>query len=733
LFEIKFCALRFSVTAAQNGTFEACFPMKLRTHLFLHALAFAVPLAVAAVLAIMAIDRQARLAARQEMEATARSAVMRVDADLATAQARLASLASSPYLQHGDWARFDAQVRTLDDGESPWLLVLDEDGRRDANPLQSAAPEVPGSYAQRISQVLGSRTPWLSDVRRGPTSGRLLTALFHPADTGGRRYVLAQVFDTGHFQQALQALRLPAGWTAALLDREGTVIASSSPSAYPPGLRVPPELAAAAQTAASGITRLHSRNEPGEAAYAFARAAEGWTMLVSAPAARIDGTVQRFSELASGGAIIATIALLVLPTLLLLFARRFDDEIEQVALAARALGAGHPAKPTGSRLVEVKQIKQSIDQVAGLLRVERESREAAFTAIFRSERQLESIIRNARDGVIVLDANRRIVMCNDAATRMFGQPREMIAGNGLDRLLDARSRAWCTWPRGGRKAAGRSDYASDLVGLRPGGRMFPLECSITTAGPDDGGWRTLIMRDISDRVRDRQALIDANEALRRATRDFHETLMAEVEARQADVARELHDSIGASLAGISLLLRGVQDRRGNDANELLTKTQGEVERTAKALRRIARGIMPAGSEPGALSVLLEQFAGNLDGLPGLACRLYTRGDFSDVPGEVATHIYRITQEAVNNALRHGGASRITIRLLRAGDRYRIAVKDNGSGCDMRHVHEHHEGLGLHSMQARARSIAGRFVISSSPGRGCTVRVSWASGNRMQGS
>jgi signal transduction histidine kinase len=245
---------------------------------------------------------------------------------------------------------------------------------------------------------------------------------------------------------------------------------------------------------------------------------------------------------------------------------------------------------------------------------------------------------------------------------------------------------------------------------------------------EDGTFFTVILRDITARLRDRQALVEAHEELHRVTQGFQREMIAAVEARQARIARDLHDSVGASLAGVSLLVgaaRGmVSDERAAAA---LDKAQEQVAATASAVRGISRGLMPAGTDSGGLLHALEQFAGDLSEASGTECTVRARGAFTGFDAETATHVFRIVQEAAANAIRHGGATVLRIVLCEWHGRWRVSVSDNGTGFDFDDLPRAHPGLGLRSMQARARAIGGELALGPGGSEGgCRVRVTWKS-------
>lgn len=217
----------------------------------------------------------------------------------------------------------------------------------------------------------------------------------------------------------------------------------------------------------------------------------------------------------------------------------------------------------------------------------------------------------------------------------------------------------------------------------------------------------------------------ANAELHRMTQGFHRALVREVESRQAGIARELHDVVGSSLAGVAMLIGNARaSTKDPRVSVLLEKVQEQVHRSTQDVREISRGMMPAGSEAGGLAAAVEQFAANVNSFERVQCVTRFRGDCSRVPPETAAHAYRIVQEAVTNAIRHGQAKTIRITLAALKEHCRLTISDDGKGCDFHGLSHSHPGMGLRSMQARARAIDGRFDIG--PGRrgGARVRLQW---------
>jgi signal transduction histidine kinase len=115
---------------------------------------------------------------------------------------------------------------------------------------------------------------------------------------------------------------------------------------------------------------------------------------------------------------------------------------------------------------------------------------------------------------------------------------------------------------------------------------------------------------------------------------------------------------------------------------------------------------------------LREFAAETTRRSGISCRLRAYKDTLIQDTSVASHLYRIAQEAVNNAIRHGGARHITIRLARTGDQLLLEIRDDGKGLPARR--QPVRGLGLRTMRYRADTIGAQFSVDSPCGRGTVV-------------
>ena len=190
-----------------------------------------------------------------------------------------------------------------------------------------------------------------------------------------------------------------------------------------------------------------------------------------------------------------------------------------------------------------------------------------------------------------------------------------------------------------------------------------------------------------------------------------------------DIGRDLHDGLGQELTGVALMLRGLAGRvqeRCPDAVESIHEIANVVSRSIENARSLARGLLPV-RDTGALAPALQELAARSRALYGLEVEVNLEVAPDVHFGETeANHIYRIAQEALTNAARHGRASRIEIALSASHQAFLLIVSDDGEG--MAPPETPYSGMGLNIMKYRAGMIGAKFEIVPRKPRGTLVRV-----------
>jgi two-component system sensor histidine kinase UhpB len=191
------------------------------------------------------------------------------------------------------------------------------------------------------------------------------------------------------------------------------------------------------------------------------------------------------------------------------------------------------------------------------------------------------------------------------------------------------------------------------------------------------------------------------------------------EEERARVARDLHDEVNQSLTGLLLRLEAARESAPPEMEAEIAETKALANQAMTELLSLARQLRPTALDDLGLAAAIggqvEQLArGEIE------AKLEVDGDFSDLGDDAQLVVYRVAQEALNNAARHSGAKRVEVRLRRdEDDGVALEVADDGRGFAF---DESESGLGIGGMRERALLVGGELTIESRPDAGTTVRL-----------
>ncbi len=336
-------------------------------------------------------------------------------------------------------------------------------------------------------------------------------------------------------------------------------------------------------------------------------------------------------------------------------------------------------------------------------------RKQAEAALHESERLHRLLFTHSQDALMTVAAPTwKIAVTNPAAVKMFRaenieqllsiSPWELsppFQPNGLSSRQAAKIMI--------QKALQQGSHAFEWRHQRFDGEEFPA--SVLLARVEVAG-RMMIqgtVRDLTERVRLEQEVLNISERERRR------------------IAQDLHDGLGQLLVGASYLTgdlrQDLSEKAAPEARQL-DRVQEVIQAAIAQARDLARGVQPVAPDPNGLMVALEKLAGQTRTLFGIRCEFKCRQPVPVKDNAVATHLFRIAQEAVTNAVKHGQAKRILIRLTRTPHRLKLAVDDDGAGIATRRRKK--PGMGLSIMRYRAGIIGGTLVIQKASGGGTSV-------------
>lgn len=204
-------------------------------------------------------------------------------------------------------------------------------------------------------------------------------------------------------------------------------------------------------------------------------------------------------------------------------------------------------------------------------------------------------------------------------------------------------------------------------------------------------------------------------------RKYAQDLLQAQEAERAYVAREVHDDAVQHLAAIANELDAVLPQASPSlAGQRVKGIVGEVSDLAASLRKLAHRLHPSAIDKGGVLPALAILAQDLSAADGFEVRLQLPAELPNLSHEAELCIYRVTQEALRNVVRHAGVSSAEVTLTPNGRVVTLEVRDTGAGFVTGAGRG--SGIGVMSMNERARLAGGELTVTSRPGAGTTVRL-----------
>jgi signal transduction histidine kinase len=243
-----------------------------------------------------------------------------------------------------------------------------------------------------------------------------------------------------------------------------------------------------------------------------------------------------------------------------------------------------------------------------------------------------------------------------------------------------------------------------LPGRRKDGSEFPLEMSLSPVQTEGGTLLAAAMRDVSERIQLEQEV---------ARISSHE---------QERIAHELHDHLGAYLAGIAFRFKSLAEtleRRAIPEAATAQQLVGQVNDGIDLVRNFARLLAPVDLDAGGLPAGLSQLGKEMETAFRIECRVEVEPALPPLTPEQSVQLYRIAQEATRNAIQHGKARLVTISLRCEPNRLILMISNDGKpwSPDL----ERARGMGLRIMRHRAVNIGGTFTMKPDS-TGCTTVV-----------
>jgi two-component system sensor histidine kinase UhpB len=222
---------------------------------------------------------------------------------------------------------------------------------------------------------------------------------------------------------------------------------------------------------------------------------------------------------------------------------------------------------------------------------------------------------------------------------------------------------------------------------------------------------------IEQRVDMRRALVHSS----REVRELAGRLIEAQEQERSRIARDLHDDINQRLASVSIELSAIRKSTAAGGAEL-SHVQDELIALSEDVRHLSHNLHPSMLHETGLDAALGSLCRTQRHRNGPSIDLEVMPDADNLPDAVALCLYRAAQEALGNAIRHARARTIQVRLCLVGDHAELRIDDDGVGFEAKGVKARSRGLGLLSLEERAKLLGGSFDIDTSAGKGTHVCI-----------
>jgi len=321
----------------------------------------------------------------------------------------------------------------------------------------------------------------------------------------------------------------------------------------------------------------------------------------------------------------------------------------------------------------------------------------------RSEQLLRATTANTADTLILVDTDLRIRFINK---RIGDRSIEQVVGCEISAVLPEPARA---------------AVVAKLLQVLNTGETATYEFEARDAGAEVRYFenRAVLVHDDGIGTGISISVTDITEHKR-----LEEEILAVSSRERQTIGRDLHDGLGQELTGVALMLRGLATRvkyQSPEAVDYINEIVGLVNQSIESARSLARGLLPVRTDTGGLPFALRELAARSRDLYGLEVNFRAEVWPELTLNEAsASHLYRIAQEALTNAARHGHASRVEILLTVTINSFLLRITDDGAGLGT--GSKPPTGMGLKIMKYRAEMIGAKFEIGSNTPRGTMVRV-----------
>jgi two-component system, LuxR family, sensor kinase FixL len=359
------------------------------------------------------------------------------------------------------------------------------------------------------------------------------------------------------------------------------------------------------------------------------------------------------------------------------------NEAEHLEAVLEAGADDYIAKPIAQKLMNVRLAvaERRVENILQHKEAEEQRRLLAAAVSSSGEGMFITTVENEEE-------SPRIVYVNESMATMTGYTREELMNEPIEIFEGPETNRDMLVEMSAGLVRGEAFFAEILVYKKDRSRILVR-------------WQISPVRDDADRITHYVSVLRDITETRRLERELVEIS----EREQRRIGRDLHDGLGQQLTGLAFMMRGLERKLQDideDAARAAMSIAELVNDTKSQARVLARGLVTVDLAGTGIVRALEDLAANTEQIYAIPCKADCHIDTPLWDETVATHLYRICQEAVNNAIKHSSATHVNIELNQDGHQLLLAVRDNGTGIASTAPID--GGMGLRIMAFRAQMI-----------------------------
>jgi PAS domain S-box-containing protein len=371
-----------------------------------------------------------------------------------------------------------------------------------------------------------------------------------------------------------------------------------------------------------------------------------------------------------------------------------------------------------SKLKSVNEgLEEKVHEKTAALTDEVAEHKQTADALRQSEERMRLMIENVKDyAIFMLDSSGSIATWNTGVERLLGYSTSEIMGRPFSLLHPAEASEDGQPLEAITGAADRGAFEDEGLLVRQDGSRFWAVVALTAVRDSEGRLQgfSVVIHDITER------------------KQLENQILATSDGERRSIGHDLHDVLGQELTGVAFLAKELEESltsralpESGEAARIVKHVNQAIDRT----RSLARGLTPVELNAEGLMTALSEYASQVEELFRVRCTFRCEHPILIEDDMVAAHMFRIAQEAVGNAIRHGKAQHVAIDLRDSGLRHLLTITDDGVGIPSETPLD--KGMGLRVMAYRAKTIGGSFRIQRGPRCGTVVTCSVPRGRRAQ--